>query len=140
MIEGIDKQDQVHVYFVKEDGSYTFQEGGISGLDSQPIRYRSNLFTVEEPGVEEVYIALSGKLPLMFSSVMYSNDSFLESVSSYKFSIGVFYGFMLYNLFLFLSFKEKAYFYYALYMLSLNLCSPAVIRLCMKRKKRGETE
>lgn len=72
--------------------------------------------------MKEVYIALYGELPLMFSSVMYSNDSFLESVGSYKFSIGVFYGFMLalmlYNLFLFLSFKEKAYLYYALYMLS----------------------
>lgn len=38
VIEGIDKQDKVHVYFVKKDGTYTFQEGGISGLDSQPVQ------------------------------------------------------------------------------------------------------
>lgn len=122
VIEGIDKQDQVYVYFVKEDGSYTFQEGGIAGLDSQPIRYRSNLFTVEEPDVQDVYISLSGELPLMFSSILYTNSSFIESVMTYKFSTGLFYGFvlalMLYNLFLFFSLKEKAYFYYVLYMFS----------------------
>ncbi|MGM8365445.1 sensor domain-containing diguanylate cyclase [Virgibacillus sp. W0181] len=122
VIEGIDKQDHVNVYFVKEDGSYTFQEGGISGIDNQPIRYRSNLFTIEDPDVQEVYIALSGVLPLMFSSTLYTDSSFLDSVMTYKFSTGMFYGFvlalMLYNLFLFFSLKEKAYFYYVLYMFS----------------------
>ncbi|WP_240377934.1 GGDEF domain-containing protein [Bacillus piscicola] len=122
VIEGIDKQDHVEAYFVKEDGSYTVQEGGIAGVDHQSIRYRSAVFFVEEPNVEEVYIALSGVLPLMFSSILYTDGGFLESVMTYKFSIGLFYGFvlalMLYNLFLFFSLKEKAYFYYVLYMLS----------------------
>nr|WP_232337019.1 diguanylate cyclase [Lysinibacillus timonensis] len=120
VIEGIDKLDHVNAYFVKEDGTYTFQKGGIAGLDSQPIRYRSNLFPIEEPDVKEVYIALSGEMPLMFTSTLYKNISFLESVMSYKYSTGLFYGFllglMLYNLFLFVSLKEKAYFYYVLYM------------------------
>ena len=122
VIEGIDKQDHVDVYFVKEDGSYTVQKGGIAELDRQPIRYRSNLIAIKEPDVQEVYIALYGEMPLMFTSYLYKNSSFLESVMSYKFSTGIFYGFllglMLYNLFLFFSFKEKTYFYYVLYMLS----------------------
>lgn len=122
IIEGIDKQDYVGVYQIKQDGTYTFQEGGISGLDSQPLRYRSSLFTIEEPDVQEVYIELSGELPLMFSSILYTNSSFMDSALTYKYTVGLFYGFLLalilYNLFLFFSFREKAYFYYVLYMIS----------------------
>lgn len=122
VIECIDKQDSIDVYFVKEDGSYIFQKGGINGLDSQPLQYRSNLFTIEDPDVQEVYVALYGEMPLMFTSVLYENRDFVESAISYKFYIGLFYGLllglMLYNLFLFISLKEKAYFYYVLYIFS----------------------
>nr|WP_204558336.1 diguanylate cyclase [Bacillus ectoiniformans] len=122
VIEGIDKQDHVDVYFVKKDGSYTVKKGGIAGLDNQSIRYFSSLFTVEEPDVTEVYIALYGQVPLMFSSFLYTENGFIESVITYKFSTGLFYGFilalMLYNLFLFFSLKEKSYIYYVLYMFS----------------------
>lgn len=120
VIEGIDKQDHVYVYMVKEDGTYSTQKGGISGLDNQPIRYRSNLFTINEPDVAEVYISLSGDLPLLFTSYLYKDISFIESVISYKFLTGLFYGFimalMLYNLFLYYSLKERAYLYYVFYM------------------------
>ncbi|WP_226669916.1 diguanylate cyclase [Metabacillus litoralis] len=122
VIEGIDKQDHVDMYFVQQDGSYTVQKGGIAENDSQSLRYFSNLFTVEEPDVTEVYIALYGELPLMFSSFLYTDNGFLENVITYKFSTGLFYGFllglMLYNLFLFFSLKEKAYIFYVLYMFS----------------------
>ncbi|MGD6968737.1 sensor domain-containing diguanylate cyclase [Rossellomorea vietnamensis] len=122
VIEGIDKQDHVDMYFVKQDGSYTVKKGGIGGNDRQSIQYFSNLFTVEEPEVTEVYIALYGELPLMFSSYLYTSNGFLENVSTHKFSMGLFYGFllalMLYNLFLFFSLKEKAYIFYVFYMFS----------------------
>ncbi|WP_407272461.1 diguanylate cyclase [Radiobacillus sp. PE A8.2] len=122
VLESIDKQDHVDAYFVKKDGTYTVQKGGIAGLDSQPIRYFASLFTFEDPDVTEVYIALYGEMPLMFSSFLYTDTGFLERVITYKISTGLFYGFllalMLYNLFLFFSLKEKAYIFYVCYMFS----------------------
>ncbi|MFJ7667224.1 diguanylate cyclase [Lysinibacillus sp. NPDC097195] len=120
--ESVDKLDNIEMYLVKDDGSYTVQKSGIAHIKEQKIHYRSNLFTITDPTITEIYVKLDGALPISLISYLSTTDSFIEKTISYKFFVGIFYGFMLalliYNLFLFFSLKEKAYFYYVLYMCS----------------------
>lgn len=121
-IESTDKLDSIEMFLLKADGSYDIQKGGISNIDDQNIQFRSNLFTINDPSIKEIYIKLDGALPLSMISYLYTSNGFLEKIMDYKFLTGIFYGFMsallIYNLFLYFSFKEKAYLYYVLYMLS----------------------
>lgn len=124
-LEVTDKLDSIEMYLVKEDGSYHVQKRGISNVDDQNIHYRSNLFQIQEPSVKEIYLKLDGELPLSSISFLFETDSFINKVIDYKYLTGIFYGFLLalliYNLFLFFSLKEKAYFYYVLYIFSFIL-------------------
>lgn len=124
-LEYNDKIESLNVYAVKEDGSYTLYESGLFHLQTQPIAYPSLLFPIDDPSVKEIYLQLRGQLPLTIFTTLYSNNSFIENVISYKFYTGSFYGFLLalamYNLFLYFSFKERSYLYYTLYMFSFML-------------------
>jgi len=125
-LEVTDKLDSIEMYLVREDGSYRVQKRGISNVDDQNIHYhRSNLFQIQEPSVKEIFLKLDGKLPLSSISFLSVTDSFINKIIDYKYLTGMFYGFLLalliYNLFLFFSLKEKAYFYYVLYMFSFIL-------------------
>ncbi|MGE8001749.1 sensor domain-containing diguanylate cyclase [Lysinibacillus sp. NPDC093190] len=124
-IEATDKLDSIEMFLVKEDGSYEVQKGGISYINDQNIKFRSNLFTINDPTIKEIYIKLDGVLPLNLISYLFTTDSFLEKIIEYKYFTGIFYGFLsallIYNLFLYFSLKEKAYLYYVMYMLSFIL-------------------
>lgn len=124
-LEYNDKIEFLTVYAVKEDGSYESFEGGLSNLQKQPFSYPALLFPIDSTEVKELYLQLNGQLPLTIFTKIYSNNSFIENVISYKFYTGTFYGFLLalalYNLFLFFSFRERSYLYYTLYMFSFML-------------------
>ncbi len=124
-LEVTDKLDSIEMYLVKKDGSYSVQHRGISNIDDQNIHYRSNLFDIQDPSVQEIYIKLDGELPLNLISYLFTTDSFINKIIDYKYLTGIFYGFLtallIYNLFLFFSLKDKAYFYYVLYMFSFIL-------------------
>ncbi len=124
-LEYNDKIEHLNVYVVKEDGSYELFESGLYNLESQPFSYPALLFPIEGSEVKELYLQLNGQLPLVVFTKLYANNSFIETVVSYKFYSGSFYGFLLalglYNLFLYFSFKERAYLYYTLYMFSFML-------------------
>lgn len=120
-LEATDKLNSIEVYLVKSDDTYDMQKGGISHIKNQEIAYRSNLFYIEDPSIEAIYVKLDGIMPLNLISFFYTTKDFIEKVIAYKFYTGLFYGFMtsllIYNLFLFFSLKEKAYLYYVFYML-----------------------
>ncbi|WP_228551105.1 sensor domain-containing diguanylate cyclase [Sporosarcina cascadiensis] len=124
-LEYNDKIEFLTVYSVKEDGSYDLQESGLYNLEEQSVNYPSFLFSMDDPSIKEIYLKLDGQLPLTIFTKLYSNNSFIENVVSYKFYSGSFYGFLLalslYNLFLYFSFKERSYLYYTLYMFSFML-------------------
>ncbi|MEG0260750.1 MAG: 7TM-DISM domain-containing protein, partial [Lysinibacillus sp.] len=106
-LEATDKLDNIEMYFVSEDGSYEVQKSGISNLGDQNIQFRSNLFPINDPSVKEIYIKLDGALPLNLISYLFTTESFIEKIISYKFFTGIFYGFLfallIYNLFLYFS-------------------------------------
>lgn len=124
-LEYNDKIEFLNMYVVKQDGSYDTYEGGLSRLKNQPFAYPALLFPIDEPAAKEIYLKLNSQLPLTIFTKLYSNNSFIESVISYKFYTGGFYGFLLalalYNLFLYFSFRERAYLYYTIYMFSFML-------------------
>jgi len=124
-LEYNDKIEFLTVYAVKDDGSYETFESGLSNLQNQPLSYPSLLFPIDSSNVKELYLQLNGQLPLTIFTKLYSNNSFIENVISYKFYSGSFYGFLLalalYNLFLYFSFRERSYLYYTLYMFSFML-------------------
>ncbi|MEC1179646.1 diguanylate cyclase [Metasolibacillus meyeri] len=123
-IEVIDKLDSIEMFLIQPDGSYTVQQRGLSHVEQQNISYRSNLFQINDSNVTEIYFKLEGTqlLPLSMVSFLYITDVFTQSVMDYKFFTGIFYGALLalliYNIFLYFSFKERAYLYYVLYMAS----------------------
>ncbi|MCG7337198.1 diguanylate cyclase [Sporosarcina sp. ACRSM] len=120
-LEATDKLNSIEVYLVRDDDTYDIQKGGMSNIKNQEIDYRSNLFYIEDPSIEAIYVKLDGVMPLNLISFFYTTKDFIEKVIAYKFYTGIFYGFMIslliYNLFLFFSLKEKAYLYYVFYML-----------------------
>ncbi len=124
-LEYNDKIEFLTVYAVKEDGSYETYESGLFNLQKQPFAYPSLLFPINSPAVKELYLQLDSQLPLTIFTKLYSNNSFIENVISYKFYSGSFYGFLLalalYNLSLYFSFRERSYLYYTLYMFSFML-------------------
>ncbi|WP_238600639.1 sensor domain-containing diguanylate cyclase [Metasolibacillus meyeri] len=123
-IEVTDKLDSIEMFLIQPDGSYTVQQRGLSHVEQQNISYRSNLFQINDSNVTEIYFKLEGTqlLPLSMVSFLYTTDVFTQSVMDYKFFTGIFYGALLalliYNIFLYFSFKERAYLYYVLYMAS----------------------
>lgn len=122
-LEVTDKLESIELYLVKKDGTYSIQKRGISNIDNQNIHYRSNLFQIQDTSIKEIYIKLDGELPLNSISYLFTTDSFINKIIDYKYLTGIFYGFLsallIYNLFF--SLKEKAYFYYVLYMFSFIL-------------------
>ncbi|WP_260982660.1 diguanylate cyclase [Lysinibacillus fusiformis] len=121
-LEVTDKLDSIELFSVKKDGSYDVQRRGIANLGEQSLPSRSNLFHIQDSSTQEIFIKLDGALPLSITSYLYTELSFTNKISEYKFLSGIFYGFLsallIYNLFLFFSLKDKAYFFYVLYMLS----------------------
>lgn len=125
-IEAIDKLERIYAYLVKADGTFTVQKRGFSHVEDQPVPFRSYLFEIDDPDVSTVYLKIDAKqLPITLISFGYTMDGLLDHLIEYKFYTGVFYGIlgglMLYNLFLLVSFREKAYLYYVLYVLSFML-------------------
>lgn len=121
-VEFIDKLERVEMFLVKQDGSYEKQIAGFSNLDERNIKFRSILFSFNEPAVTEIYFKIEGSMPLTVISSLSTTTGFIEKIISYKFLVGIFYGFLIalsiYNLFLFFSFREKSYVYYVFYMWS----------------------
>ena len=111
-LELIDKLESIEMFLIKEDGTYESQLRGFSNSGNQEIHFRSILFTINDPTVKEVYLKLEGSLPLTVISTLYTTTEFIKKIISYKFFVGIFYGFLsalsIYNLFLFFSLKEKA--------------------------------
>ncbi|WOV83084.1 sensor domain-containing diguanylate cyclase [Sporosarcina jeotgali] len=124
-LEYNDKIENLNVYVVRKDGSYELYKSGLYNLENQPFAYPSMLFPIDTSDVQEIYLQLNGQLPLTIFTKFYTNNSFLEKVTAYKFYSGSFYGFLLalalYNLFLYFSFRERSYLYYTLYMFSFML-------------------
>ena len=75
-LEATDKLSIIEVYLVKDDDTYDIQKGGMSSIKNQEIDYRSNIFYIEDPSIEAVYVKLDGVMPLNLNFLFLYNKRF----------------------------------------------------------------
>lgn len=119
--------DRIELYLRNPDGSIVRQESG----DSQPYQKRSvkvsNFwFPVElEPGTSTLLLRVESTstlyVPLYFSSYAASAEAAEGNAGLAGAFYGVLFAMFCYNLFLFLSLREPAYFWYLVYNLNVGL-------------------
>ncbi len=118
--------DHIEFYFPVSNGRYQMKKGGEEVLfQNLEIKYPNPLFNITiQPGEEQIiYIRYYDEGSVSFPLVLWDTKTFMEKSNRQQYVLGLYYGIILamilYNLFLLLSTKDKAYFYYILYVASI---------------------
>ena len=95
-------------------------------FSERDVPYRNVVFRIAQPpGPATYYLRAQTTGSLTLPLVAWSNESFISQLNSQQPALWMFYGLMvaiaLYNLFIFLSVRHLAYFYYVLHTLSYAL-------------------
>lgn len=119
--------DEVSLYIVQGDRAVTSATAGDRlPFSTRKINYRNPIFPLElEPGVPvELYLSISSGGPVHFPVYLWSTKNLVEQVSTEQYVFGIYYGIMIvmifYNMFLFLSVRDRAYLYYVLYITAIT--------------------
>ncbi len=119
--------DRLDLFIPNTKGSFTVKQSGDQyPLSRREIKYRNPLFLLDEaPGSHVYYLRVETTGAVNFSMLMWSPRSFMNFTMNESALVWIFYGIMvimiLYNLFLFISVREKSYFYYVTYILAYTL-------------------
>ncbi len=120
--------DHVSLYFPAPEGSYTEKiTGQMVPFEKRDIRHRNFIFKLPPAKKDTVtfYLKVYTEDSLTLPLEIMTADALAESMSSEQLALGILYGFLaimvLYNLFLFLSIKEKNYLYLVIYIVSFLL-------------------
>ncbi len=120
--------DYLDAWVETADGSFrSYQTGDRREFSSRPIDFRDFLFPVELPAGAErtIYLRFATGGSLNLGLHLYDQDSLFEALSREQLAYGFFYGgvavLVLYNLFIFLVVRDRAFFYYLLYATSYGL-------------------
>ncbi len=116
--------DYLDLYIPEPDGSFSLKRAG----DRYPFRMRdvkdrNFLFTLDlRPGVSTFYLRVSTGSSLNFEPVIWSPLGYINRMNTELPLTWIYYGLLLvmaiYNLFLFVSIRERSYIYYALFIFS----------------------
>jgi two-component system, sensor histidine kinase LadS len=116
--------DYFQVWIETEKGNkYHFKGGDFEKFSIRPIQYHNFLFpfTLDKNEKASIYLYFNPGY-IIVPLNLYSATGLSESISKDRTIQGFYYGFMivmiLYNLFLYISIKDKSYLYYCLYILS----------------------
>ena len=118
--------DQIDVYFLGTDGSYIHKTAG----DHYPIRQRDLQhrhpvfsFNIEHGQIQDVYVRVKTISSVQVPITFWHREGFLKTQYKVQLLNGLFYGAMvlmiLYQLFLFLSVRDRITFYYVLTLLTM---------------------
>jgi methyl-accepting chemotaxis protein len=119
--------DRVELFMPNKEGSFTTKLSGDQyPMSIRELDYRNPLFTfIESPGSHTYYVRVESTGSINFSFIMWSPRSFTNTAMDEMPFLWIFYGVMiimiLYNLFLFISVREKSYLYYVTYILAYTL-------------------
>ena len=115
--------DWIDFYTILNDNSVIVRKSGdFRAFKERDVMYRNFTFTLEpHANIEkEYYIRFAGEGSLQIPLIIWSPIAFAEKVNNEMFGLGLYYGGMLvmaiYNLFLWLSVRDKSYFYYVIYI------------------------
>jgi signal transduction histidine kinase len=131
------KKTLIHqIEFYKPLGEGSFEKivtGSIHPLSSRPIRDNYFLFRLQPPrsGAEMFFMRFKSEESLEIPLSLTSTTSLFYEHKAEEIAFGLFYGLMIvmliYNLFIYLSVKEKSYFYYVLFLLSVMMLNDLMI-------------
>ncbi|NQZ07738.1 MAG: response regulator [Algicola sp.] len=124
--------DDIRVYFIKADGSHrVIHAGDARRFADRPMQHIHFVFPFEIPPQQSLTLVVRLRnSPLQIPLSIYSPTTFTEQSNATNLGFGVFYGIMLvmvlYNLFIYLSVRDRSYLYYVLYIVSFSLFALAL--------------
>ena len=130
--------DQLSLYQQTPDGTLFEQVGGDHRpFDERPVGVSKHWFTLQlTPGVHRFMLRVDSSstvfIPLHYASWPASSAQLETSMLLHGLFYGVLLGLLAYNLFLLSSLREKAYFWYLLYLLNMVLFMSAFDGLAWK--------
>ena len=111
--------DYIDLYIPTATGDFTVKKTGqFRPFSSRDVDFRNFVFPLEEASRSErtYYLRFQSEDAMIFIPTMWLEDGFHKKVSRDQMIMGLFYGIalamLIYNFFLFLSVREKAYLYY----------------------------
>ncbi|MEE4356984.1 MAG: 7TM diverse intracellular signaling domain-containing protein [Desulfococcaceae bacterium] len=120
--------DQVSLFYLLPDGNIREIRGGDSlPFGQRSLRYRNMIFPVRTRvgEVQTLYMKIRTESSVQIPLTLWSPAAFAEKVNEEQFGMGLYYGIMLvmvlYNLFIFLSVRDRNYLFYILYILGYGL-------------------
>ncbi len=116
--------DYIDIYFVQQDQIDHRQSGAAYPFAQREIQALNYLFKIPQ-GKSVAYIRLHSNFSLQVPIEIASLAHFNQSSMDHYWGLGLYFGLMLamiiYNLFIFLSVRDKTYLYYILYISSITL-------------------
>ncbi|MBV1920684.1 MAG: hypothetical protein KUG73_08365, partial [Pseudomonadales bacterium] len=111
------------LYIPKTDGTYTIKSADIrEDWDQREVLHANSVFSITTHLDKEVtlYLKLKNNASLQAPLTLWSNEGFVNKVSTEGFIYGLFYGGMIimliYNVFIYIAIKDSGYMYYAMYL------------------------
>ncbi|MBV1882545.1 MAG: response regulator [Pseudomonadales bacterium] len=114
--------DELTVHTLSQTGEMTaLHLGDKLAFDHRPIRLRNFVIPIQLRPFEkkEFYLEMKSSINLSFPITLWDSISYLEIQNQYQWSMGIFYGIafglLVYNLFLYISLREKAFLFYIIH-------------------------
>ncbi|MEI7011834.1 7TM diverse intracellular signaling domain-containing protein [Leptospira licerasiae] len=107
--------DKAELYLASKGDQVLFRGGDRVPFGERPIQYRFPSFPLELKAGEKdtVYLKIQTKSSINFAAYAYKSEDFFSNISNEQILLGIYFGSLLvmalYNLFLFLSTKERTY-------------------------------
>lgn len=115
--------DHIELYYRKSNGSFTkVTTGDQYPFDQRPINYHTFVLKVEliPSQVNDIYLRVKTTTSLQVPLSIWQPEAFVKSASIERMWLGIFFGAMtimfFYNLFVYLSVREKSYLFYIAYV------------------------
>lgn len=119
--------DKVELFYKSSNGFEKKIAGDRIPFSEREVNYRTVVFKLPINSNEEkdFFLRLENKGPMKFSLNLFSPNEFSKFTINDQVILGIYYGMMivmiLYNLSLFISTKEKNYFFYILYVINIAI-------------------
>ena len=126
--------DHLDLYLPDGQGNYYLAQRSGDGLpfDDRPIRHRNHLFELELPEnlPLRIYLRVESEGSIQVPLTIWAPVAYLEDQAGHIYVLAMIYGVLLamlfYNLFIYLSVRDRSYLYYILYIGSFGLYQVSV--------------
>ncbi len=120
--------DEVTIYYLNKDKTHSSKSWKrINLIKNRDFQYRFPVFSFDLPQniSQEIYISVKTKNALMLPISLQTDPAFTKQAFRELLVLGLYFGIVivmvLYNLFIFITLKDKAYIYYIIYILGFGL-------------------